>query len=270
MRGPGVIRQVPEAYFAAGADVAVSASYQASIAGFKAAGVSASDARRLMALSVELAQEARERVWEKSDGLRARPLVAGSVGPYGAALADGSEYRGGYKATRQFLADFHGPRLGASIGAKPDLLAIETIPSLEEAVLVLELVREWPAMPCWVSFTCRDGSRVSEGQPVTEAIATVSAHPQVVAAGFNCIPPALAEPLLVAAAGVTQKPLVVYPNSGEQWNAGDRRWIPGDGPFDFGTAAIRWRELGARLIGGCCRTTPDTIRQIRARLSAGR
>ena len=255
MRGPELIRQVHEDYFAAGADVAVSASYQASIDGFKAVGVSAPDARRLIALSVELAQEAR--------GRRPHLLVAGSVGPYGAALADGSEYRGGYKVSRQFLADFHGPRLEALIGAKPDLLAIETIPSLEEAVLLLELVREWPEMACWVSFTCRDAERVSEGQPVTEAIAEVTAHGQVMAAGFNCVPPALAEPLLQAAAGVSNKPLVIYPNSGEQWDAAGRRWIHGDGGFDFAAAAGRWHGLGARLIGGCCRTTPDTIRAIR-------
>jgi len=255
MRGPELIRQVHEDYFAAGADVAVSASYQASIAGFKAAGVGPSEARRLIALSVELAQEAR--------GRRPHLLVAGSVGPYGAALADGSEYRGGYKVSRQLLADFHGPRLEALIGAEPDLLAIETIPSLEEAVLLLELLREWPQMACWVSFTCRDAERVSEGQPVTEAIAEVAAHPQVMAAGFNCVPPALGESLLQAAAGVTNKPLVIYPNSGERWDAAGRRWIPGDGGFDFAAAAGRWHGLGARLIGGCCRTTPDTIRAIR-------
>ena len=255
LRGPSLIRQVHEDYFAAGADIAVSASYQASTAGFKAAGVSPADARRLMALSVELAQQAR--------GQRSDLLVAGSIGPYGAALADGSEYRGGYKVSRQFLADFHGPRLEALIGARPDLLAIETIPSLEEAVLLLELIREWPKLRCWVSFTCRDAERVSEGQPVTEAIAEVAASPQVAAAGFNCIPPALADQLLATAAKVTNKPLVIYPNSGERWDAKGRRWIPGDGPVDFGAAALRWRELGARLIGGCCRTTPDTIRSIR-------
>jgi len=118
-------------------------------------------------------------------------------------------------------------------------------------------------LPCWVSFTCRDAERVSEGQPVTEAIAEVAAHPQVMAAGFNCVPPALGESLLQAAAGVINKPLVIYPNSGERWDAAGRRWIPGDGGFDFAAAAGRWHGLGARLIGGCCRTTPDTIRAIR-------
>ena len=268
--GPDLIRLVHEAYYAAGADVAVSASYQASVAGFAAGGVMPGEARRLIARSVELAQEARQRFWAagRSAAQRLWPLVAGSVGPYGAALADGSEYRGSYGVSRQALADFHGPRLEALLSARPDLLAIETIPSPGEAVLVLELLESWPAVQTWVTFTCRDGSRVSEGQPVAEAIAAVAGHPQVAAVGFNCVAPTLVDDLLVAAARVTAKPLVVYPNSGERWDATARRWAPGEGPFDFGEAATRWRDRGARLIGGCCRTTPETIRAIRKALEA--
>ncbi|MGH7562655.1 MAG: homocysteine S-methyltransferase [Gemmatimonadales bacterium] len=271
---PDRIRGIHEAYFAAGADVAVSASYQASLGGFAARGVGPAEARRLIARSVELAQEARERFRKRTDhaaGRRSAPLVAGSVGPYGAALADGSEYRGSYGVSRQALADFHGPRLEALVAAGPDLLAIETIPSPDEAVVVLELLREWPAIEAWVSFTSRDAGHVSEGQPAAEAIAAVAGHPQVSAVGFNCIPPAQADGLLAAAASVTSRPLVVYPNSGERWDAERRRWLPGTGGegFDFGAGARRWRERGASLIGGCCRTTPETIGRIRAALSAG-
>ena len=266
LEGPDLIRLIHEAYYAVGADVVVSASYQASLAGFAAGGVMPGEARRLIALSVELAQQARQRFWDNAGRFakqRVRPLVAGSVGPYGAALADGSEYRGNYGISRQALADFHGPRLEALVAAGPDVLAIETIPSPEEAVLVLELLEAWPAVQTWVTFTCRDRSWVSEGQPVAEAIAAVAGHAQVAAVGFNCVAPALVDELLVAAAPVTPKPLVVYPNSGERWDAKARRWHPGDRPFDFGEAAPRWRSRGARLIGGCCRTTPETIRTIR-------
>jgi homocysteine S-methyltransferase len=269
--GPDLIRLIHEAYYAAGADVAVSASYQASITGFASRRVKPEEARRLIALSVELAQEARQRFWDnagRSAPQRIWPLVAGSVGPYGAWLADGSEYRGNYGVSRQALADFHGPRLEALVAAGPDLLAIETIPSPEEAVLVLELLEAWPEVQTWVTFTCRDGSRVSEGQPVAEAIAAVADHAQVAAVGFNCVGPTLVDDLLVAAARVTTKPLVVYPNSGERWDATARRWAPGEGPFDFGEAATGWRDRGARLIGGCCRTTPETIRAIRKALDA--
>jgi homocysteine S-methyltransferase len=269
IENPDLIRLVHESYFAAGADVAVSASYQASVPGFAARGAPAGEARRLIALSVELAQEARRRFWDAAGGAasrRIRPLVAGSIGPYGAALADGSEYRGNYAVSRQALADFHGPRLEALVGAAPDLLAIETIPSTDEALLLLELLTAWPEMQAWVSFTCRDATRVSEGQPVAEAIAAVAGHRQVAAVGFNCVAPALAGPLLSAAASVTDKPLVIYPNSGERWDAGERRWLPGDEAVDFGESAPGWLEAGGRLIGGCCRTTPDTVRAIRRSL----
>jgi homocysteine S-methyltransferase len=269
LENPDLVGLVHESYFAAGADVAVSASYQASLSGFTARGTTAEEARRLIALSVELAREARQRFWDSTGGAatqRVWPLVAGSIGPYGAALADGSEYRGNYAISRQALADFHGPRLEALIGAAPDLLAIETIPSPDEALQVLELLEAWPDMQAWVSFTCRDASRVSEGQPAAEAIAAVAGHPQVIAVGFNCVAPTLASHLLAAAAAVTDKPLVIYPNSGELWDAEERRWIAGEGAGDFSESAPRWRERGARLIGGCCRTTPDTIRAIRRSL----
>ena len=267
--GPDLIREVHQAYFAAGADIAVSASYQASVAGFAARGIGFQDAARLMALSVELAKQARERFWnDPGRGTEGRswPLVAASIGPYGASLADGSEYRGNYAISRQELADFHGSRLAAVMTACPDLLAIETIPSAEEATLVLELLGAWPEIRAWVSFTCRDAGRTSEGQPVADAIRSVADHPQVAAVGFNCVPPSLADELLAAAARVTAKPLVIYPNSGERWDAGRRRWVPGEGPFDFGAGARRWAERGARLIGGCCRTGPETIRTIRTSL----
>jgi len=267
VEGPDLIRQVHQAYFAAGADVAVTASYQASVAGFAARGIGYRDAVKLMAMSVDLAREARDRFWNTSGrhaSGRAWPLVAASIGPYGASLADGSEYRGNYGISRQELADFHGPRLAALMSACPDLLAIETIPSAEEALLVLELLAPWPEIGAWVSFTCRDAARISDGQPVAEAIAAVAGHPLVEAVGFNCVAPSLAEELLAVAARVTDKPLVIYPNSGERWTAERRCWIPGDDAFDFGSGARRWLERGARLIGGCCRTNPETIRTIRA------
>jgi homocysteine S-methyltransferase len=271
VEGPELIREVHEAYFAAGADVAVSASYQASLAGFAGRRIGFRHAVQLMALSVDLAKEARERFWNdprRAEG-RAWPLVAASIGPYGASLADGSEYRGHYGISRQQLADYHGPRLAAVMTARPDLLAIETIPSADEAGMVLELLAAWPGIRVWVSFTCTDSSRIGDGEPVADAIAAVAGHPLVAAVGFNCVPPSMAEELVAGAARVTDRPLVIYPNSGERWDAGRRRWIPGEGPFDFGAGARRWRARGARLIGGCCRTGPETIRTIRASLEPG-
>jgi homocysteine S-methyltransferase len=147
-----------------------------------------------------------------------------------------------------------------------DLLAIESVPSAEEAALVLELLAAWPATRAWVTFTCRDAERIDNGHPVADAIPAVTGHRQVTAVGFDFVAPSLAEELLAGAARVTTKPLVIYPNSGEQWDSVRRRWIPGEGPFDFGAGARRWLQRGARLIGGCCRTGPETIRTIRTSL----
>lgn len=260
---PNLIRKVHQSYFAAGADVATTASYQASLGGFARCGLGADEALDLIRLSVALADEARAA----SGG---EGLVAGSVGPYGAALADGSEYRGSYGVSRRVLAEFHRPRLGALLDADVDLLAIETIPSPVEAEVVLEELARWPGARAWVSFTCRDEAHVSEGQPIEEAIRVAGTSPQVVAAGVNCVAPHLVDGLLVRLRGATDLPLVVYPNAGETWDAAGRRWIGAPDAFDPARDVPRWIALGARWIGGCCRTTPETIAAIRKAVSGKR
>ena len=257
---PNLIRKVHESYFAAGADVATTASYQASLEGFARRGIPPGESLRLIRLSVELADQARRNTG--GDG-----MVAGSVGPYGAMLADGSEYRGAYGVSLETLAGFHGPRLQALIEAGADLLAIETCPSTVEALVVLELLQHWPGVRAWVSFTCRDGERVSEGQRIEEAVAAVTRSPQVVAVGVNCVPPRLVEGLLERMHPVTSLPLVVYPNAGETWDAVAREWKGSPDAFAPARDVPRWIERGARWIGGCCRTTPSTIAEIRKAVS---
>lgn len=265
---PELIREVHLDYFRAGADIATSASYQASLEGFAGRGLSPDQALSLIGSSVALARHARAIFWGTPDRSPERlwPLVAGSVGPYGAALADGSEYRGNYRAGRAMLAAFHRPRLEVLIDATADLLAVETIPSLAEADLLLELLSNWPAARAWFSFTCRDEAHVSEGQPIAEAARLVSSSPQAVAVGVNCVAPSLVDGVLARLADATDLPLVVYPNSGERWDASRRGWTSHPSPGDPGRDARRWRAAGARLIGGCCRTTPETIRTIRTAL----
>jgi homocysteine S-methyltransferase len=253
---PTLIQRVHEAYFRAGADVATTASYQASIPGFAARGLSEAEALRLIRLSVELADRARAATGGEG-------MIAGSVGPYGASLADGSEYRGDYGVSREVLADFHRPRLAALIEAGADILAIETCPSPDEVSLVLELLAHWSGVRAWVSFTCRDDAHASEGQPIEDAVRAVVRNPQVVAVGVNCVAPRLVEGLLTRIRAVTGLPLVVYPNAGETWDPAAREWKGTPDAFDPARDVPRWMELGARWIGGCCRTTPDTIRAIR-------
>ena len=257
---PNLIRKVHESYFAAGADVATSASYQASIQGFAQRGLSAEESLSLMRLSVELADQARRNTGGEG-------MVAGSVGPYGAMLADGSEYRGAYGVSLETLAGFHRPRLQALIEAGADLLAIETCPSAIEALLVLELLEHWPGVRAWVSFTCRDDERTSEGQLIGEAVAAVAQSRQVVAVGVNCVAPHLVDGLLTRMRAATSLPLVVYPNTGETWDAESREWKGSPDTFDPARDVPRWIDLGARWIGGCCRTTPGTIFEIRRAVS---
>jgi homocysteine S-methyltransferase len=254
---PEEILRVHRSYFEAGADVAISASYQASFEGFEAHGISRSEGLRLLQLSVSLAR----------DAARDFPgaLVAASVGPYGAVLADGSEYRGRYALTVRQLVAFHRPRLEALLGAQPDLLAFETIPSIEEAEAIVAILAEIPDARAWVSFSCRDGTRISDGTAFSEATALAASSPQVVAVGVNCTPPAFL-PSLLASAG-TDVPLLAYPNLGSEWDASSKSWRLGIGPRpDFGQEAVGWRASSVTIAGGCCGTTPDDVRAIAAAL----
>ncbi len=195
-------------------------------------------------------------------GDRPFPLVAASIGCYGAFLHDGSEYRGDYGLSVRALIDWHRPRLEALIEAKPDLLAFETIPCLVEAEAILRLLEEFPGIPAWVSFSCRDERHLCHGELFADVIGMLDAGKSIVAVGVNCTAPRHVEGLLRSAAGRTDKPLVAYPNSGEPWDAARHHWVATSDATDWGAAARRWRDAGARLIGGCCRTTPATIREL--------
>jgi len=252
---PGSIRRVHEAFFDAGADVAISASYQASFSGFADRGIEAEEAASLMRLSVALAREAAA-----ADG--SDRLVAASVGPFGATLADGSEYRGDYGLSAGALAMFHRPRFETLLDAEPDLLAIETIPSIVEAEALVTLLEDYPEARAWISFSCRDGACISDGTPFADAVALAASSDRVIAVGVNCTPPGFV-PSLLDGAEVT-KPLLAYPNVGSTWDAVSRSWIlEGERP-NPGASAATWRSAGATIVGGCCGTTPDDIRAIAA------
>lgn len=258
---PALIRQVHADYFSSGADVATTASYQATFEGFARRGKSAQEARDLMHRAVAIAREARDAFWAEPAHRpgRQRPLVAASVGPYGAMLADGSEYRGNYGLSVEQLMDFHRPRMAALLEAGPDLLACETLPCLDEALAIARLLPEFPAAAAWISFSCRDGKHNSQGEPFADCVAALEASAQVVAIGINCSAPAHIPSLLQSAAGRTRKPLLVYPNSGESYDAVHKCWHGIRDAAGFAKAARDWRAAGARLIGGCCRTTPEDI-----------
>ena len=253
---PAAIEDVHLAYFEAGAGVATTASYQASLEGFAAIGLDRTAALGLVARSVALAARARER-YRAASGDDRPLLVAGSVGPYGAMLADGSEYRGDYDPGSAALAAFHRPRIDALVGAGADLLAIETIPTVREAEVLVRLLEE-VAIPAWLSYACRDGGSTAAGEPIAAAVA-LGAHPRIVAVGINCTAPRHVPALLAAAHEATDRPLIAYPNRGDRWDTVARRWVADvGGVFDPGAVAS-WTGLGATWLGGCCGTGPAEI-----------
>jgi len=261
---PDLIREVHLDYLAAGADIIATATYQASFDGFERAGFARDQAAALMCLSVDLAVQARDRFWSSAQHRAGRlpPLVAASIGPYGACLHDGSEYHGNYGVSRQELHDFHRARMQLLAAAGADLFAFETIPSLQEAEVLLELMGEHPDQVAWLSFSCRDGAHVSHGEAFVDGVALADAAEQIVAVGVNCTAPQHISALLESA-GRPRTPLVVYPNSGEHWIAGENRWA-GQGCSLF--PLREWYRSGARLLGGCCRTGPADVRRMRTEL----
>lgn len=264
IEAPEMIRQVSRDYLVAGADIIATATYQASFEGFAKVGINRVRASNLMQLSVDLAVLAREAFWSayQNHHGRLRPLVAASIGPYGACLADGSEYHGNYGLDKKALIEFHRPRMAELAHSDADLLAFETIPSKLEAEALIELLAEFPHRKAWLSFSCKDKEHVCHGEKFVDCAALAETSNQIIAVGINCTAPQYLVPLLESAQGIN-KPLIAYPNSGEEWVADEHRW---SGTACAVQAATAWYDAGARVIGGCCRTTPDDIARMRAEL----
>ncbi|GKV43978.1 hypothetical protein SLEP1_g51207 [Rubroshorea leprosula] len=271
IKDPDLIQRVHFEYLEAGADILVTSSYQATIPGFLSRGLSTEEAESLLQKSVKLAVEARDKFWDANGKVPGksynRALVAASIGSYGAYLADGSEYSGCYgpDVNLNKLKDFHRRRLQVLVDAGPDLLAFETIPNKLEAQACAELLEEENVqIPSWICFSSVDGENAPSGESFKECIEILNKSNKVNAVGINCAPPHFIETLIRKFKELTQKAIVVYPNSGEIWDGRAKRWLPsqcfGDDKFEI--FATRWHDAGAKLIGGCCRTTPSTIRAI--------
>lgn len=264
---PDAIRQVHTDYLWAGANCIIAASYQATLPGLLARGLTENEAVHVVELAVRLAVEARDVFWDgQGHQGRLRPLVAASVGPYGAYLANGAEYTGDYNLDTADLVAWHRPRWHILANSGADLLACETCPSRSELEAYCELLAEAPQMPAWVSFTARDGRHISDGTPIADCAARLNDIPNVVAVGVNCTPPRLMPELITAVRSATEKQIIVYPNSGERYDPVQKAWAGESDPSTYGTMCREWRKMGAVLIGGCCRTRPAHIRQIRDRV----
>jgi homocysteine S-methyltransferase len=257
---PEEIAAVHRAFFRAGAMIATTASYQASFEAFAVNGLGRDDTVRLLRRSVELARAARGEAGRGGSPTKQR-WVAASVGPYGAALADGSEYRGRYGLGVAQLEAWHRPRLEVLADAGADVLALETIPDVDEAEALVNLVRSL-GVPAWLSYTV-EGTRTRAGQPLADAFAVAAGVPEIVAVGVNCCAPDDVLPA-IRPARETGKPVIVYPNSGERWDSSRRCWV---GPSRFSSRlAAQWVSAGANVVGGCCRVRPADIADLTAAL----
>lgn len=263
IENPELIYKVHKEYFLAGADCAITASYQATIDGFKQRGIQEEEGIKLIKKTVELAKQARDDFWEehKSNG-RPKPIVAASVGPYGAYLADGSEYVGNYGVDDEILRAFHEARIKALIEAEADVLAFETIPSLQEAKVLSGLLEKFQPAYAWLSFSLKNEKEISDGSALKVCAEAFKEHPQIVAVGVNCSATSVVTEAIRTLHHYSSKPVIVYPNSGEAYDAETKTWHGSSTGKGFHEESKDWYEAGARLIGGCCRTSPQHIKEL--------
>ncbi|KAL8162737.1 hypothetical protein V2J09_014226 [Rumex salicifolius] len=276
LTSPDLIRTVHLDYIEAGASIIISNSYQATIEGFEAKGLSKTEGENLLRKSVEIAREARDIYYQKETSTRRPILVAASIGSYGAYLADGSEYSGDYGelVTLETLKEFHRRRLQVLVESEPDLIAFETIPNKLEAKAYSELLEEEGIkLPVWFSFSCKDSENVVNGDTIFECALIADSCKNVAAIGVNCTPPKYVHELIQSIKKAANKAIIVYPftlNNGEKYDATNKQWVPTNGGItdeEFVSYVVKWLEAGASLIGGCCKTTPNTIRAIAKKLS---
>lgn len=261
---PQIIKRVHLDYFIAGADCAITASYQATLDGYIQRGFTKNEAIKLIKKAVEIAIEARDEFWQALENKenRLKPLVAASVGPYGAFLADGSEYRGDYTITEEQLTNFHRDRIKILLEAGADILACETIPCLLEAKVITNILKEFPEAYAWISFSAKDGDTISNGESIADCAKWLNNHNQIAAIGVNCTAPEYISSLIQNLKKHTSKPILIYPNSGEEYDAEQKKWSENESNSTFGHLSKEWFDEGATIIGGCCRTNPKDIQAI--------
>ena len=251
----------------AGASIIETATYQASTEGFmEHLGMTEKGACEMITEGANLAVEARDEFWEKHGGTEiVKPLVAASVGPYGACLHDGSEYTGKYVDTMSTgdLVKWHRPKVGALLKADVDFIAFETIPAQKEAEAIIRLLQEFPSAKAWISYSCSDSSHTSYGNNFVDAVQCISASEQILGIGINCTPPGYIDGLLDEIPVVIKqtKKIIIYPNSGEEWVS--HKWVGGDTCKKLYEYAPSWIEKGAHWIGGCCRINCTDIHDIK-------
>ncbi|WP_283599381.1 homocysteine S-methyltransferase [Ligilactobacillus salivarius] len=255
-----LVYEVHKMYFEAGADLIITDTYQANVQAFEKVGYSEKEARNLIKKAVKIAQKARDD-YENRTGKH--NYIAGTIGPYGAYLANGSEYRGDYELSTKEYQQFHLPRIEELVNAEVDILAIETQPKLDEVLAILELLKEkYPQQKVYVSYTLSDDDTISDGTPLPRAIHALEDYSQVIAVGINCVKLELVEPALKNMKEITDKHLIVYPNSSAVYDPKSKTWSQPKTSATFEELIPNWYEAGARIIGGCCTTGPKEIKAV--------
>ena len=255
-----LVYEVHKMYFEAGADLIITDTYQANVQAFEKVGYSEKEARNLIKKAVKIAQKARDD-YENKTGKH--NYIAGTIGPYGAYLANGSEYRGDYELSVEEYQQFHLPRIEELVNAEVDILAIETQPKLDEVLAILELLKEkYPQQKVYVSYTLSDDDTISDGTPLPRAIHALEDYSLVIAVGINCVKLELVEPALKNMKEITDKHLIVYPNSSAVYNPKSKTWSQTKTSATFEELIPNWYEAGARIIGGCCTTGPKEIKAV--------
>jgi len=264
---PEAIKRVHKKFLEAGSDVIITSSYQTSLSTLEQYNsCSEAEAIDYIKSTVSLAKDACSEFWDTAsrDQQRKYPLIAGSVGPFGACQNDCSEYHGRYvdEMSIEELIEWHRPRLRLLVESGVDLIAVETIPALKEALAVATLLKEFSSTKAWVTFSCQDGARLCHGEKFADAVSALSSFDQIIGVGVNCTPPEYVESLLCSIGGAaSDKIKVVYPNSGEAYENGE--WVAGKNKKNIADFASSWYKAGAKWIGGCCRTTPNDITALR-------
>lgn len=273
LENPRLIRDIHKDYIRAGADLITTSTYQATFPGLAEVGLSEKEAEDLICLTVDLAKEAREEVWaELSDQEKASriyPLISGDVGPYAAYLADGSEYTGDYGDISLIdLKEFHRRRIELLLEQGSELLALETIPNFLEAQALVELLaEEFPNVEAYMSFTSQDGQSISDGTSIKEIAELINGSHQLLAVGLNCTAPAFYQNFLSKLRKLTNKPFVTYPNTGEIYDGASQTWTStADNSHSLLENTRHWHQLGAKVVGGCCRTRPSDIENLSQQL----
>lgn len=264
---PALVKKVHQEYFKAGARLAITDTYQANVPAFIKNGYSKQEAHSLIQRAVALAKEARDE-YQQETGIY--NYVAGALGPYGAYLANGSEYTGDYHLSAIEYQQFHRPRLTDILTVGVDVIAIETQPRLDEVLAELDLVKELaPDTLCYVSFSLKDSTRLPDGTPLAVAARTVAKYPNVFAVGVNCIPLEEVTAAIETVHQVTDKPVIAYPNSSATYDPTTKTWSYPHGRRSLVDYLPQWLAAGLTIIGGCCTTTPQDIAALHEYLKGG-